>query len=167
MSVSCTSVLLSGWIARFGIPDHIISDRGTTFTSKFWTSLANILGISLLQTTSYKAAANGMVEHFQHTVKAALMSLCKDSNWFTLLPWVVLEIRTTPKDTPDVSAAEMVYGDLLVVTARFFPYSTFSDDLQRIYHVVGKFTPCSQTYKPPVKHHMLTDLHSVSVEYIN
>ncbi|XP_068209119.1 uncharacterized protein [Palaemon carinicauda] len=32
-STSCTSAILSECIARFGIPDYITSDRGTTFTS--------------------------------------------------------------------------------------------------------------------------------------
>ncbi|XP_068229359.1 uncharacterized protein [Palaemon carinicauda] len=131
-SASCISALLSVWIARFGVPEHITSDRGTTFTSQLWTPLANILGITLIQTTDYNPAAKGMVEHFHLTLKAALMSRCKDSNWFTQLPWVLLGLRTTCKDALDISASE------------FFPSATSSDDLQRICHVMGKFTPCRQ-----------------------
>ncbi|XP_068205365.1 uncharacterized protein [Palaemon carinicauda] len=33
-SMSCTFALLSGWMARFGIPEHINYDRGTIFTSQ-------------------------------------------------------------------------------------------------------------------------------------
>ncbi|XP_068204552.1 uncharacterized protein [Palaemon carinicauda] len=73
-SASRTSALLSGWIARFSILKHITSDKGTTFTSQLWTSLANLLGITLYQTTAYNLAANGMVEHFHYTLKTALMS---------------------------------------------------------------------------------------------
>ncbi|XP_068228065.1 uncharacterized protein [Palaemon carinicauda] len=56
-------------------------------------------------TTAYNPDANGMVEHFHHILKAALMSLCKDSNWFTQLPWVLLGLRTTSKDPLDILAA--------------------------------------------------------------
>ncbi|XP_068240083.1 uncharacterized protein [Palaemon carinicauda] len=129
-------------MARFGIREHITSDRGTTFSSQLKIPLANLLGITLHQTTTYNPAANGMVEHFQGTLKAALMYLCKHSNWFTHLPWILLELKITLKD---VLAAEIVYGDPLVVPADFFPSATSSDDLHRIRHIVGKFTPCQQT----------------------
>ncbi|XP_068203672.1 uncharacterized protein [Palaemon carinicauda] len=140
---------------------HITSDKGTTFTSQFWPSLANLPGITVHQTTVYNPAANGMVERFHRTLKAALMSRCKDSNWFTQLPSVLLGVRTTPNDALDVSAAGMVFGNTLVVPANFLLSATSSDDIWHIYHVVGKFTPCRHTFKPPAKHPILTDLHSV------
>ncbi|XP_068203592.1 uncharacterized protein [Palaemon carinicauda] len=159
---SCTSVLLSGWIARSGNPELITSDRGTTFTSQLWTSLVNLLGLTLHQTTAYNCADDGMVERFYPTFKATLMSHCKDSNWFTRLPWVLLGLRTTPKDTLHVSEAEIVHGESLVVQAEFFPSATSSNHLQRIHHFVGKFTPCRQSYKPQAKHQIPTDLHSIT-----
>ncbi|XP_068235582.1 uncharacterized protein [Palaemon carinicauda] len=134
-SASCTSALLSGCIARFGILEYITFDRRTTFTSLLCTSLANLLGITLHQTTAYNPAANGMVEHFDRTLKAALMSRCKDSNSFTQLPQVLLGLRTTPKDALDASAGEMVYGNLLVIPAKLFPSSTSSNDIQFIRYV--------------------------------
>ncbi|XP_068234247.1 uncharacterized protein [Palaemon carinicauda] len=96
-----------------------------------------------------------MISRFHHTLKATLISCCKDSNWFTQLTWVLLGLRITSK----VSATEMVYGDPLVISAKFFATATSCDNLQRLHHFVGKFTPCCQTYKPPAKQHMLTDLH--------
>ncbi|XP_068212647.1 uncharacterized protein [Palaemon carinicauda] len=148
-STTCTSALLSGRIARFGIYEHITSDRGMTFTSQLWTSLANLLGITLHQTAAYNPTANRMVERFHRTLKAALMSRFKDFNWFTQLPWVLLGLRTTPKDVLNLSATEMMYCDPLVVPAKYFPSATSSDYLQHTRHVVGKFTLCHQSYKPP------------------
>ncbi|XP_068205295.1 uncharacterized protein [Palaemon carinicauda] len=133
---------------------------GTTFTSQLWTSLANLLGIILPQTTIYKPAANGRVEDFHRTLKAALMSHCKDYSWFTQLSWVLLGLRTTPKDALDVSAAGMVYGDGLVVHPEYFPSATSSDNLKRLRHNVERFTLHCQTYKPQAKQHILNDLHS-------
>ncbi|XP_068250714.1 uncharacterized protein [Palaemon carinicauda] len=115
--VSTAFVFEDGWITRFGIPDHISSDGGTSFTSQLWSSLANLLGIILHQTTSYNPTANGMVERFHRTLKAALKSLFKDSNWFTKFPWVFPGLRTTRKDALNVLAAEVVYGDPLVIPA--------------------------------------------------
>ncbi|XP_068215822.1 uncharacterized protein [Palaemon carinicauda] len=119
-SASCISALLSGWIAKSGIPENITSDRVTTFTFQFWTSLASLLGVTLHQITTYNPAADGKIERFHRAIKAALMSCCKDSNLFTRLLWVLLGLRITPKDALNVLAAEMVYGDLLVVSGKFF-----------------------------------------------
>ncbi|XP_068250304.1 uncharacterized protein [Palaemon carinicauda] len=112
------------------------------------------------QSTTYNPAANGMVDCFHPKLKAALMCRYKDSNWFTQIPWVLLGLRTTPKDALDVSAAEMVYGDLLIVPAEFFLSATSSDNLQWLLQVLGKFIPCHLTYKAPVKQHIPADLHS-------
>jgi len=97
-SASCAAALLSRWISRFGIPVHMTSDRGTSFTSQLWMSLGQLLGTSIHHTTAYNPEAKGMVERFHRTLKAALMSRCSNSMWFSQLPWV-LGLRTTPKDS--------------------------------------------------------------------
>ena len=47
IAVSWASVLLLSWIAWFGLPGHIISDRSSAFISGLWSSLANLLGLQL------------------------------------------------------------------------------------------------------------------------
>lgn len=95
-------------MTRFGIPDHITFDRGTTFTSQVWTSLGKLSGISIHHTTAYNAEANDMLERFHKTLKAALTDRCSNSTWFSQLPWVILGLRTTPKEAREVSPAEVV-----------------------------------------------------------
>ncbi|XP_068215914.1 uncharacterized protein [Palaemon carinicauda] len=106
---SCTFALPLWWIARFGIPVYTTSDIGTTFNSQLWTSLANLLGFSVNHTTSYNSSANRFIDRFYRILKKALMSCCKDSNWFAKFSWVLLVLRTTPKDALDIYAAGMVY----------------------------------------------------------
>ncbi|XP_068240048.1 uncharacterized protein [Palaemon carinicauda] len=80
-SASCTSALLSGWLARLGIPDHNTSDRCTTFTSQLWTPLVNLLGITRHQTITSNTVVNRRVESFHRTLKAAFMSSFPVSSW--------------------------------------------------------------------------------------
>ncbi|XP_068236937.1 uncharacterized protein [Palaemon carinicauda] len=47
------------------------------------------------------------------------MSLCKDYNWLTQLPLVLLGIKTTPNDALNFSVAKIVYEDPLVIPAEF------------------------------------------------
>ncbi|XP_068233630.1 uncharacterized protein [Palaemon carinicauda] len=65
-SASWTSTLLSEWIATFGIPEHITSDKNTTLPSQLWTSLVNLLGVTLHQTTAYNPTDKRTVEQFNH-----------------------------------------------------------------------------------------------------
>ena len=159
---SCVNALLAQWIARFGLPDDITSDRGTPFRSQLWTSLARLLGTTLHHTTAYNPEGNGMVERLHRTLKAALISRCTSPDWFSQLPWVLLGLRTTPKEGTGVSSAEMVYGDPLHVPADFFPAPHINDDLDRLRQVVKKFVPCQPTYKDSTKMHIPKDLSSSS-----
>ena len=51
----------SGWIARFGTPATITTDRGAQFESKLWDNLCNQFAIVRNRTTSYHPQSNGMV----------------------------------------------------------------------------------------------------------
>ncbi|GFO50072.1 Gag-Pol polyprotein [Plakobranchus ocellatus] len=42
---TCATALLHLWVARFGVPEDINSDRGRQFTFSLWTQLYNLLGV--------------------------------------------------------------------------------------------------------------------------
>ena len=106
-ALSCARALISGWIAQFGVPLDITSDRGTQFTSSLWQSLAASLGVSLHRTTSYHPQANGLVERMHRSLKAALRARLADVQWMDHLPWVLLGLRTAPKEDLGCSPADM------------------------------------------------------------
>jgi cleavage and polyadenylation specificity factor subunit 1 len=81
--------LLTGWISCFGCPQIITTDQGRQFESKLFHSLAKLCGIQLSRTTAYHPAANGLVERFHRTLKAAIMCHA-DQNWTEALPLVLL-----------------------------------------------------------------------------
>ncbi|XP_068206170.1 uncharacterized protein [Palaemon carinicauda] len=125
-SASCSSALLSGWIARLF---YLYTCHFKIFSSHLWISFASFLGITVHQTTAYNPDAKGMVESFHRTLKAALISRCKDSNWFTQLSWVLLGLRTITKDTLIVLAAGIEYDNPLVVLIKFSPPAPSCDNL--------------------------------------
>ena len=94
---------IANWIARFGMPIDITSDRGPQFTLQLWIAFAKPLGTKLQHTKAYYPQANGLVERFHRHLKTS-------SNWSDELPWVLLGIRTTPKEYLETSSAELVYG---------------------------------------------------------
>ena len=58
--------------SRFGLPDELLSDRGSNFLSKVLTALLNMLKIAHLKTSPYHPQSNGMLERFHGTLKAML-----------------------------------------------------------------------------------------------
>ncbi len=97
-SYGCAQALIVHWIARFGVPKYITSDRGTQFTADLWTSVAKLLGTDLHHTTAYHPQANGLIERFHRHLKSALRARFSGQNWLQELPGVLLGISTTPKE---------------------------------------------------------------------
>ena len=109
----------SGWIARYGTPATITTDRGAQFESKLWDSLCNQFGIIRNRTTSYHPQSNGMVERFHRQLKAAIMAHESPNPWTITLPAVLLGVRSAVKERLGRSAAEMIYGTTLRLPGEF------------------------------------------------
>ena len=83
---------VSGWIARFGTPSTITTDRGAQFESDLFAQLMRLLGSHRVRTTAYHPAANGLVERFHRQLKAGL-STAPCTQWIdpaTGPPWHTL-----------------------------------------------------------------------------
>ena len=144
-AMSCARTLVFHWISRFGSPLHITSDRGVQFTSALWSALTELIGAKLHRTTAYHPQANGLVERFHRHMKSALKARLTGPNWSDELPWVMLGIRTTPKDDLGTSSAELVYGAPLTVPADFVADATntssASDHLRQLRSTVKTLAP--------------------------
>ena len=109
----------SGWIARYGTPATITTDRGAQFGSKLWDSLCNQFGIIRNRTTSYHPQSNGMVERFHRQLKAAIIVHESPNPWTITLTAVLLGVRSAVKERLGRSAAEMIYGTTLRLPGEF------------------------------------------------
>ena len=120
-AASCARAFMTGWVARFGVPLQMTSDRGRQFISSLWSEMVRSLGTQLHRTTSYHHQANGKVERFHRSLKASLRARLHDGNWIDELPWVLLGLRTATKEDLQTSPAEMVFGDSPLLPASLHP----------------------------------------------
>jgi hypothetical protein len=109
-AASCVDALVKVWIARFGVPTTLTSDRGTQFCLELWANLCRRLDIQHIKTTAYHPQANGMLERAHRQLKDALRSRLAGDRWPDHLPWELLGLRAAPKDTSGVSSAELLCG---------------------------------------------------------
>ena len=139
---------IQNWVARFGVPLHMTSDRGPQFVSELWSCMSNLLGTDLHPTTAYHPQANGLIERNHRDLKASLKCRLNGPNWVDELPWVLLGLRTAPKEDLRASSAELVYGSPLTVPGDFFPDSTprtAPQELRQQRERVGNLRPVPTT----------------------
>ena len=55
-------IFFDGILRHHGIPRATISDRDPRFTSKFWKSLMQLMGVKLSMTTAHRAHIDGQTE---------------------------------------------------------------------------------------------------------
>jgi len=107
------------WVARFGVPAYVTTDRGTQFSSSTWSGQCEKLGVEHIITTAYHPQANGMVEHSHSHLKNMLRARLAASNWLDHLPWVLLGLRSAPKEESGISSAELVFCQPLSLPGGF------------------------------------------------
>ena len=86
------------FFSRVGIPDEIITDQGTNFTSNLMKQLHKQLGITGIRTTLYHPQTDGLVERFNQTLKSMLRKFVDNTgrDWDKWLPFVLFAYREVP-----------------------------------------------------------------------
>ena len=170
-TLTLARTLLHGWIARFGTPSSITSDRGSQFVSELWRHFSTLLGSELHPTTAYHPQANGLVERFHRDMKASLRARldAAGDNWTDQLPWVLLGLRTVVKEDLKASSAELVYGEPLAVPGDFVAPSTDTDSsqlLERLRDEVQRLRPIPTSRHGRQPEHVPDNLKSADYVFV-
>lgn len=98
--------------SRVGIPEEILTDQGTNFTSRLMGQLYQQLGINAIKTTPYHPQTDGLVERFNQTLKNMLRKFVADTgrDWDKWLPFVLFAYREVPQASTGFSPFELLYG---------------------------------------------------------
>lgn len=163
--------IFEGWIVRYGCPLRLTTDQGRQFESNLFKELLKLLGVDKLRTTAYNPKANGRIERFHRSLKAALMArMQNNSSWIDELPLVMLGLRAAGRSDNGVSPAETTFGQALRLPGDFFnspskpePGET-SDFVRNIRETINKLKPVSTSSRNNQTLFIHPDLHSC--EYV-
>jgi RNase H-like domain found in reverse transcriptase/Integrase zinc binding domain/Chromo (CHRromatin Organisation MOdifier) domain len=100
-------LFVSNIVRLHGLPDSIVSDRGSIFTSHFWSTVASILQIDPRKSTAFHPQTDGQTERMNQTLEAYLRVSCSynQDDWSDWLP-----------------LAEFAYNNALQESAKMTPF---------------------------------------------
>ncbi len=95
-------------IARYGLPQQLVSDNGPQFTSEEFARFMKTNGIKHIRTTPYHPSSNGLAERFVQTFKRAMKAGEKDGKSLQHgLSNFLLTYRSTPHATTNQSPSAL------------------------------------------------------------
>ena len=95
-----------------GLPASIVSDRGSIFTSKFWSTLSRLLKIDARRSTAYHPQTDGQTERLNQILEQYLRIYCnhQQDNWHDLLPLAEFAYNNAHQSTIQTSPFYANYG---------------------------------------------------------
>ena len=98
--------------ARVGVPQEILTDQGSNFTSQFLAELYRLLHIHPIHTSPYHPQTDGLVERFNQTLKRMLRKAATNEgkDWDKLVPYLLFAYREIPQASTGFSPFELLCG---------------------------------------------------------
>ena len=99
-------------IPVIGVPDALLSDRGTNLLSHLMQDVCQLLGMTKLNTTAYHPQCDGMIERLNRTLKSMIRKhVAKFGNeWDRYLAGVLWAYRNTPLEATQEKPSFLLFG---------------------------------------------------------
>ncbi len=87
-TLALAKVIIEAVVRYYDLPDSIVSDQDSLFTSKFWFSLCYFLGIKRKLSTAFHPQTNSQTKKQNSIIEAYLQVFInfKQDDWAKLLP---------------------------------------------------------------------------------
>jgi transposase InsO family protein len=106
------NVFIKGVLRLHGIPTHIVTDRGSLFTSAFWSDFMYLLRVRRALSTSYHPQTDGQTERLNSVLEQYLRSFVnyEQDNWVDFLPLAEFAYNNSKHATTGETPFRVVTG---------------------------------------------------------
>ena len=132
------------WICRHGVPQEIVTDKGSNFLAQIVQELSHSLGIKRVTTSSYHPAANSLCERRNAVITSSLKKIIQNNpaDWPGYLSSVQFALNTTVNQSTHYSPYFLVYGRKakrpidVVLAIEETPVPSIQDHVTQLLHKV-------------------------------
>ena len=95
-----------------GLPERIVSDRDSLFTSRFWKRLHRLLGTELRMSSAFHPQTDGATERANRTVTQMIRQCVRpdQKDWVIKLPAIEFALNSARSSTTGFSPFQLNYG---------------------------------------------------------
>ena len=110
-----TWLILKEVMRLHGIPESIVSDRDTKFTSIFWKEIHRLMGSKLLMSTAFHPQMDGATEEANRSIAQILCTVVSNNqkDWLSKCPMVEFAINSSVNATTGYAPFELNHGYML------------------------------------------------------
>jgi hypothetical protein len=111
-SAILVDLYMSRIVCVHGVPNKIVSDRGTQFTSNFWQQLHEALGTHLNFSSAYHPQTDGQTKRSNQILEDMLRAsaLQDQSGWDKRLPYAEFSYNNSYQASLKMSPFQVLYG---------------------------------------------------------
>jgi transposase InsO family protein len=113
--------LLEHFIFKYGMPQQILSDKGTNFCSKLIKNWCKMLNIEKINTSPYHPQSNGSLERYHDTLKTNIRHYINNqqSNWDELASYSCFVYNTTKNTSTGYKPITLINGRDVILPTSF------------------------------------------------
>lgn len=137
-AMTVAQTLLREVLLKYKIPEKIIMDNGSCFTSELFTSITKLMNVKNKFIAPYNPKTN-LVERLHRTLNQYLRAFTSDDrdNWDRYLHFAMHSYNNTPQQTTGFAPHELVYGFVNPIPTKIlkndnpiYNYDNFTDELR-------------------------------------
>ena len=98
-------------MCRYGVPDVIITDKGTEFVNELSTKLYKMTGCHHRITSPYHPQSNGLIERHNKTLTQRILKMATEAeDWLASLPSIAYSLRISEQASIKMSPMAVLLG---------------------------------------------------------